>query len=518
MAASLEGQTLGKYTILEPLGSGGMARVYRAYHPKLDRYVAVKVLRSDLVEDSTFLSRFRQEAQSVAALRHPNIIQVFDFDIDDDEYYMVMELLDGDSLHTRLNDYRIRGEIMPYGEMVRILLDVLDGLDYAHSEGMIHRDIKPANILLTKKGQAVLADFGIAQIIGSTQHTVSGALLGTLNYMAPEQGLKGTCDARSDIYSMGIVFYEMLTQQPPYDADTPLAILMKHVNDPLPVPHQVDPNIPVALERVVLKALCKEPDDRYQTAGEMAQSLRQAAEEAELELPSRISLPLSFSTGQAPAESVAVISGTARGQLADEAFAAEETDASLGPKLEAELAALKEAEKQQASLPPQTYQAPVAVAANEAVSAQSQELTVASAAGTAVVALISANLIMVMAMGLFNSDAFSYFWPAELALLAGGLFYIMQPTRNIWLMIPGGNLLGLSVLFMVSNLFNAWSAWAFIWPLVIFLVMGTIWWSMKWAGCGEATRRKAYQMGHRFSRISYGFVIFIGILSIPFGA
>ncbi len=333
MATSLEGQQLGKYTILEPLGSGGMARVYRAYHPKLDRYVAVKVLRSDLVDDPTFLSRFRQEAQAVAALRHPNIIQVFDFDVDDDLYYMVMELLDGDSLHTRLNDYRIRGEVMPYGEMVRVLLDVLDGLDYAHSEGMIHRDIKPANILLTKKGQAVLADFGIAQIIGSTQHTVSGALLGTLNYMAPEQGMKGTCDVRSDLYSMGIVFYEMLTQQPPYQADTPLAILMKHVNDPLPVPHQIDPTIPVGLERVVLKSLCKDPDDRYQSAAEMAESLRQAAEEAELELPSRISLPLSFSTELSPSESVAVISGTARGQLVDATFASEETDASLGPKL-----------------------------------------------------------------------------------------------------------------------------------------------------------------------------------------
>lgn len=513
MATSLEGQQLGKYTILEPLGSGGMARVYRAYHPKLDRYVAIKVLRSDLVDDPTFLSRFRQEAQAVAALRHPNIIQVFDFDVEDDLYYMVMELLDGDSLHTRLNDYRIRGEVMPYGEMVRVLLDVLDGLDYAHSEGMIHRDIKPANILLTKKGQAVLADFGIAQIIGSTQHTVSGALLGTLNYMAPEQGMKGTCDARSDLYSMGIVFYEMLTQQPPYQADTPLAILMKHVNDPLPVPHQIDPAIPVGLERVVLKSLCKDPDDRFQSAAEMAESLRQAAEEAELELPSRISLPLSFSTGLSPSESVAVISGTARGQLADATFASEETDASLGPKLEAELTALKEAEKQQ-----ETHSR-VSVAANETLSVQSQGLSVGSAAVTAVVTFISANLIMVMAMGLFNSgDTFSYFWPAELTLMAAGLFYIMKPTRNIWLTIPAGIMLGLSVLFLFSNLFNVWGAWAFIWPLVVFLVMGTIWWSAKWAGRGEITRRKAYETGHLFSRVSYGLVVFIGILSIPFGA
>ncbi len=513
MVASLEGQKLGKYTILEPLGSGGMARVYRAYHPKLDRYVAVKVLRSDLVDDQTFLSRFRQEAQAVAALRHPNIVQVFDFDVEDDLYYMVMELLDGDSLHTRLNDYRIRGEVMPYGEMVRILLDVLDGLDYAHAEGMVHRDIKPANVLLTKKGQAVLADFGIAQIIGSTQHTVSGALLGTLNYMAPEQGMTGTCDARSDIYSMGIVFYEMLTQQPPYDADTPLAILMKHVNDPLPVPHQVDPNIPVALEKVVLKSLSKDPSDRYQSAAEMGQALREAAEEAGVELPSRISLPLSFSTVQAPAESVAVFSGTSRGQLANATFAAEETDASLGPKLEAELAALKEAEKQQ-----QTAQSTVTVARNNSLAEQSQALSTAGAVVTAVVALIIANLIMVMAMGLFNSgDTYAYFWPAELALVAGGLFYIMKPTKSIWLMIPAGILLGLSFLFTFSNVFDAWEAWAYIWPLVIFLVMGTVWWSVKWAGRGEITRRKAYEMGHRFSRIAYGLVIVVGIASIPFG-
>ncbi|MBE2221724.1 MAG: serine/threonine protein kinase [Anaerolineae bacterium] len=513
MAASLEGQKLGKYTILEPLGSGGMARVYRAYHAKLDRYVAVKVLRSDLVDDPMFLSRFKQEAQAVAALRHPNIIQVFDFDVEDDLYYMVMELLDGDSLHTRLNDYRIRNDQMPYGEMVRILLDVLDGLDYAHAEGMIHRDIKPANILLTKKGQAVLADFGIAQIIGSTQHTVSGALLGTLNYMAPEQGMSGKCDVRSDIYSMGVVFYEMLTQQPPYDADTPLAILMKHVNDPLPVPHQIDPNIPMALERVVLKALSKDPDDRFQTAAEMAQSLRQAAGEAVLELPDRISLPLSFSTMQSPSESVAVISGTARRQLVDAAFAAEETDASLGPKLEAELAALKHVEKKQFE------RLPVMVADHNSIEEQRRELTVANAAVTAVTIFISANLIMIMLMGLFDSrGAFHYFWPAELAMIAGGLFYIMKPTRIIWLMIPAGILLGLSFLFTVSNLFNAWGAWGFIWPLVIFLIMGTIWWSVKWAGRGEMTRRKAYAAGHGLSRAAYGLVAFIGLVSIPFGS
>ena len=336
--ASLEGQTLGRYRVLEPLGRGGMAQVYRAYHPQLDRYVAVKVLRSDLVEDEEFLSRFRREARAVAALRHPNVVQVFDFDVHGDIYYMVMELLEGDTLKTRLNDYRAREEAMPPGEVVRILLDVLDGLAYAHSEGMIHRDIKPANILLTRRGQAVVADFGIAQIVGGTQYTVSGALMGTLNYMAPEQGLESHSDARSDIYSLGIVFYEMLTQRTPFDADTPLAILMKHLNDPLPLPRQVAPSIPEPFERVVLKALAKRPEDRYQSAAEMAQALREAAGAAEIELPARISLPLSFSTTAAPAESVAVLSGTARGKIADAGFAADDTDGALGQRLAAERA------------------------------------------------------------------------------------------------------------------------------------------------------------------------------------
>jgi tRNA A-37 threonylcarbamoyl transferase component Bud32 len=337
--ASLEGQTLGKYRVLEPLGRGGMAQVYRAYHPQLDRYVAVKVLRSDLVEDEEFLSRFRREARAVAALRHPNIVQVFDFDVYGAIYYMVMELLEGDTLKTRLNDYRARGESMPPGEVVRILLDVLDGLAYAHSEGMIHRDIKPANILLTRRGQAVIADFGIAQIVGGTQYTVAGALMGTLNYMAPEQGLESHSDARSDIYSLGIVYYEMLTQRTPFDADTPLAILMKHLNDPLPLPRQVAPAIPEPFERVVLKALAKHPEERYQSAAEMAQALRQAAETAGIELPARISLPLSFTTAQAPAESVAVLSGTARAKIADAGFAADDTDGTLGRRLAAEQAA-----------------------------------------------------------------------------------------------------------------------------------------------------------------------------------
>ncbi|MBN1667707.1 MAG: serine/threonine protein kinase, partial [Anaerolineales bacterium] len=173
MPASLEGQTLGKYRVLQPLGRGGMAQVYQAYHPQLDRYAAIKVLRSDLVDEHDFLARFRREAQAVANMRHANVVQVYDFDVQDEIYYMVMELLDGDTLKARISAYRVRGERIPYPEMLRILLDVLAGLEYAHREGVIHRDIKPGNIMLTQRGQAVLTDFGIAQIVGSTQYTVS---------------------------------------------------------------------------------------------------------------------------------------------------------------------------------------------------------------------------------------------------------------------------------------------------------------------------------------------------------
>jgi serine/threonine-protein kinase len=153
--ASLEGQTLGKYRVLMPLGSGGMARVYRAYHPQLNRYVAIKVLFGDLGVEPEFLARFRQEAQAVAALRHPNIVQVFDFDSEGDLHFMVMELLEGDTLKARLNDYRTRRMRMPLDEALGILAEALSGLGYAHSEGVIHRDLKPANIMLTRRGQAV---------------------------------------------------------------------------------------------------------------------------------------------------------------------------------------------------------------------------------------------------------------------------------------------------------------------------------------------------------------------------
>jgi len=501
---SLSGQNLGKYRVLEPLGSGGMARVYRGYHPQLDRFVAIKVLRSDLVEDEMFLTRFRHEAQAVAALRHPNIIQVHDFDVEDGIYFMVMELLDGDTLHTRLNDYRARDEQMPWGEMVRILLDVLDGLSYAHQEGMIHRDIKPANILLTRSGQAVLADFGIAQIVGGTRHTVSGALLGTLNYMAPEQGLKGVSDVRSDLYSLGVVLYEMLTRRPPFDADTPLAILLKHVNDPLSLPTELNPDVPAPLERIVLKAMAKERDGRFQSGTEMAEALKTAAAEAQIELPARISLPLSFSTSEAPSDSVAVFSGTARVKLADVEFAAQDTAATTNDALLADLAALKAQE------PPVT-QHPTTATAVSPKDQPSLGRTIATGLGI----ILLFNMMIIMFSGRSGSSWFFYAgWPIELMLVAVAFCLVMINRRNFWLMIPTGLLLGEGVLLSYYAVSGRWEDWAFLWPLQLFLIMVVLWYTITRAVASAEAGELAVLWGHRLLRLTAGVIVVYLLLLI----
>ena len=480
----LEGKTLGKYRVLEPLGRGGMARVYRAYHPQLDRYVAIKVLRSDLMEDEAFgadasadetwQARFQREAQSVAALRHANIVQVFDFDVQDDVYYMVMELLEGDTLKTRLNDYRVRGEQMDWGEIVRIMLDVLDGLAYAHSERMIHRDIKPANILLSRRGQAVIGDFGIAHIIGGTRYTISGALMGTLHYMAPEQGMQGLCDARSDIYSLGVVFYEMLTQRTPFDADTPLAILMKHVNDPLPLPRRINPEIPEPLERIVFTSLAKKPEDRYQSAAEMAEALRAAAEEAEIELPTRISLPLSFTTSDAPSESVAVISGDTRRVMAkqrstgDLAFANDETDITLGQERLQSLAAET----------PAPVTMPVAPAtektAETPASRAPRSYGVGRAIFNALLLVGIGNLLMLsLAVPTDNWAIYERGWPMEVFLGALGLCFIMYATGSLWLLLFTAPALTVAVMLTYSTFFDNWDHWQVSWIILAWVSIGS---------------------------------------------
>ncbi|MBI5952144.1 MAG: serine/threonine protein kinase [Chloroflexi bacterium] len=454
--SNLEGITLGKYRILEPLGRGGMAQVYKAYHPQLDRYMAVKILRSDLVESEEFLARFRHEAHAVSGLRHANIVQVFDFDMQDDYYYMVMELLEGDTLRSLLNNYRVRKQRMPLAEIVRITKDVLSGLSYAHGEGIIHRDIKPANIMLTKKGQAVLTDFGIAQIVGSTQHTVSGALMGTLNYMAPEQGLKGECDTRSDIYSLGIVLYEMLTGYTPFDADTPLAILMKHLNDPLPLPTQVDPTLPLALEMIVLKALAKDPDDRFQSADEMRKALENVEQNLSTDTRPNVPPPGGFSQQ-------AVFSGTSRKQITDHRFADADTDAGIKPLTN----------KPAPRFDPEVDSPLEGLFTTLTVSLSKIpvfRISPVTAVFGGIALYIFVNFVVVMVDALSSQDVMARAWPVEIFLFASFLALIGWGTQKWGVMIPSGIVFGTGIILTYCSLTGRWGDWAFLWVAELFFI------------------------------------------------
>jgi serine/threonine-protein kinase len=267
--SDLAGATLGRYQVIARMGRGGMADVYKAFQPSLDRYVAIKVLHPSMVEEPEFVGRFQREAKNVARLRHPNIIQVFDYDNQGETYYMVMEYLDGPTLKAALEEVHRRNEEMPLPVALRIVSDVGAALAYAHEMGVVHRDIKPANIMLDRSGRVILTDFGIAKILTGTKVTVTGTVLGTPAYMSPEQGMGEPGDSRSDIYSLGVVLYELATGRLPYDADTPLAVLLKHVHDPLPMPRTVNPSLPEEIERIILRALAKGAADRYQTVQAM---------------------------------------------------------------------------------------------------------------------------------------------------------------------------------------------------------------------------------------------------------
>ncbi len=272
----LIGRTLGQYRIIEQLGKGGMATVYKAFQPSLERYVAIKVLPPYFAHEEGFSERFVREAKAIARLDHPHILPIHDYGQDGEISYIAMKYVEGGTLKDRES-----GEVLPLERAAEILSQVAEALDYAHAQGVIHRDIKPANILMDRGDWVLLTDFGLARMVeGSLQLTASGVGVGTPAYMAPEQGQGRRVDGRADIYSLGIVLYEMLTGRVPYEAETPLAVVLKHVTEPLKMPRLINPDIPESVEIVILKALAKEPDHRYQTAGEMATALRTAIEDA----------------------------------------------------------------------------------------------------------------------------------------------------------------------------------------------------------------------------------------------
>ncbi len=285
MMNDMIGRTIGRYQIVEHLGRGGMAEVFKAYQASLDRYVALKLMHSFLAEDAEFFARFEREAKNIAALHHPNIIQIHDFDREGPSSYMVMEFVDGGTLKDRLNALAAKGEILPLTEAIRIIKDVGAALAFAHGSGMIHRDIKPANVLIDRKGRVILTDFGIAKMVSSAKFTASGSLLGTPAYMAPEQGLGQPGDHRADIYSLGVMLYQLVTGVLPYEADTPVAVILKHVNEPLPMPRTIKPDLPVGLERIIAKSMAKEAGQRYQHVDDMMSDLGDLDKAALMPIP-----------------------------------------------------------------------------------------------------------------------------------------------------------------------------------------------------------------------------------------
>jgi hypothetical protein len=271
------GKTLGgRYHIDALLGQGGMSAVYKATDPNLKRVVAIKLIHQHLSGEASFVLRFEEEAAAVARLRHPNIIQVFDFNVDDGVYYMVLEYIAGETLHERLHRLSAEGQFMAFDQATKFAANVCDAMAYAHKQGMIHRDIKPPNIMLDEDGQAIVMDFGIVKMLGGDSHTATGAVVGTARYMAPEIIRGEVADGRSDIYSIGVTLYEMLGGRTPFVADSAVTLMMMHLNDPVPDVRKFRPDVPGPLIAILDKALQKDRNLRYRTAGEMAADLRNA--------------------------------------------------------------------------------------------------------------------------------------------------------------------------------------------------------------------------------------------------
>ena len=273
----LKGRLLGnRYEIIEKIGSGGMATVYKAKCHVLNRYVAIKILRDEFTTDEEFIKRFEVEAQSAASITHPNIVSVYDVGVDGNLYYIVMELIKGKTLKEIITEEK---GPLPWKWSVNIASQIASALETAHKNHIIHRDIKPHNIIITEDGVAKVTDFGIAKAVSNSTITAFGTTIGSVHYFSPEHARGGFTDEKSDLYSLGVVMYEMLTGKVPFDADTAVSIALKHMQEEAKPPIEVNPNVPVAVNDIIIKALRKDTNLRYQNATAMLLDLKRALKE-----------------------------------------------------------------------------------------------------------------------------------------------------------------------------------------------------------------------------------------------
>ena len=260
----------GRYEILEIIGTGGMAVVYKARCHRLNRLVAIKILKDEFARDEEFRRRFRAEGEAVAMLSHPNIVQVYDVSTSDSANFIVMELIDGISL----KEYMEKKGVLNWKETLHLSLQIAKGLEHAHSRGIIHRDIKPHNIMVLKNGSVKVMDFGIARVMNKS-NTLTKEALGSVHYISPEQAKGGYTDNRSDLYSLGVVMYEMMAGRPPYDGESAVSVAIQHINGGAPLPSSYNPNLPTGLEQIIMKAMALEARDRYVSATEMLQDMEE---------------------------------------------------------------------------------------------------------------------------------------------------------------------------------------------------------------------------------------------------
>ena len=275
---NLVGRVIGnRYEIIEKIGEGGMATVYKAKCNILKRYVAVKVLRDEFTTDEEFIKRFNTEAQAAASLTHPNIVSIYDVGHEENIYYIVMELVQGKTLKEIINE----DGALPWKWALNVSIQVASALEMAHKNNIVHRDIKPHNIIITEDGIAKVTDFGIAKAVSNSTITAFGTTIGSVHYFSPEHARGGYTDAKSDLYSLGVVMYEMLTGRVPFDADTPVSIALKHMQEKPIEPIKLNPTIPYAVNKIIMKAMEKDPNERYQSATEMLKDLSMALKNPE---------------------------------------------------------------------------------------------------------------------------------------------------------------------------------------------------------------------------------------------